>query len=62
MAEEALVTSSSNFKSNYENLELLGDSVLKYVVTVDIFKHYELLDEGEMTSLRSRLIMNTFLA
>nr|CDL68757.1 Dicer-like protein [Paramecium biaurelia] len=62
VVEEALVTSQSNFKRNYENLELLGDSVLKYVVTVDIFKQYELLDEGEMTSLRSRLIMNTFLA
>ncbi|CAD8073701.1 unnamed protein product [Paramecium sonneborni] len=62
VAEEALVTSSSNYKRNYENLELLGDSVLKYVVTVDIFKHYELLDEGEMTTLRSRLIMNTYLA
>ncbi|CAD8171801.1 unnamed protein product [Paramecium pentaurelia] len=62
VVEEAIVTSSSNFKRNYENLELLGDSILKYVVTVDIFKQYELLDEGEMTSLRSRLIMNSFLA
>ncbi|CAD8078744.1 unnamed protein product [Paramecium sonneborni] len=62
VAEEALVTSFSNYKRNYENLELLGDSVLKYVVTVDIFKQFENLDEGEMTSLRSRLIMNTYLA
>ncbi|CAK77447.1 unnamed protein product (macronuclear) [Paramecium tetraurelia] len=60
--EEAIVTSSFNFKRNYENLEVLGDSVLKYVITADIFKQYKLLDEGEMTSLRSRLIMNTFLA
>nr|CDL68751.1 Dicer-like protein [Paramecium caudatum] len=59
---ETIVTSQSNINNNYENLELLGDAVLKYVVTVELFNNYELLDEGEMTSLRSRIIMNTFLA
>lgn len=41
ISDECIITSQCNGLHNYENLELLGDSVLKYVVSVDLFLNYE---------------------
>jgi len=62
ISDECMITSQCNGLHNYENLELLGDSVLKYVVSVDLFLNYESLNEGEMTNMRSNVIRNSFIA
>lgn len=41
-----------------ERLELLGDSVLKYVVSCNLFLKFPQSHEGQLTALRSRVICN----
>jgi len=45
-----------------ERLECLGDSILKFVSTVDLFKKYPDAAEGQLTSLRCAIISNSNLA
>lgn len=42
--------------SHNERLEFLGDAVLELVVTDYLYKKFEAMDEGELTSLRSALV------
>lgn len=44
-----------------ERLELLGDSVLKYVVSCDLFLKYPKKHEGQLSSKRSWTICNSTL-
>lgn len=46
---------------NLERLETLGDSFLKYAVTIYLYCAYENLDEGKLTNLKSILIRNSYL-
>jgi ribonuclease-3 len=39
--------------SSYERLELLGDSILRLIISDYIFMRYRDMDEGDMTKLRS---------
>ena len=39
-----------------ERLEFLGDAVLELVITDYLYKRFDEMDEGEMTSLRSALV------
>lgn len=41
-----------------ERLEFLGDSILSFVVSEHLYKHYTQFDEGVLTNLRS-LLVNT---
>jgi ribonuclease-3 len=47
---------------NNEKLELLGDSILNFIITDYIFKKYTSLSEGNLTKLRARLINSEILA
>jgi len=47
---------------NNEKLEFLGDSVLNFVVTADIFNQYNGLAEGDLAKLRSNLVNADVLA
>lgn len=47
---------------NNEKLEFLGDSVLNFVVTADIFNLYNGLAEGDLAKLRSNLVNADVLA
>lgn len=38
-----------------ERLEFLGDSVLSFVVSSSIYKHYKKIPEGDLTNIRSAL-------
>lgn len=42
--------------SHNERLEFLGDAVLELVVTDYLYKHFEEMNEGELTSIRSALV------
>ncbi len=56
------LTHRSKSANNYERLEFLGDSVLNYVVSNELFKRYPDLSEGELTRLRAALVRKPTLA
>lgn len=55
LLEEALTHSSHTGGSN-ERLELLGDSVLGFVITEELFSRFKAAREGKLTRLRARLV------
>ncbi|ORY37126.1 ribonuclease III, partial [Neocallimastix californiae] len=54
----AFCSCSAHEGSNYERLENLGDSFIKFAVSIDIFRKYPNLDEGGMTYHRGKIICN----
>lgn len=46
---------------DYERLETLGDSFLKYATTFDLFLRFPEYDEGQLSLLRSKLVSNNHL-
>ena len=58
---ESLTHSSANSKFNYENLEFLGDAVLRLIAS-DFIKHkYPHMQVGERSELRSHLVSDQWL-
>ncbi|KFD55529.1 hypothetical protein M514_03581 [Trichuris suis] len=55
---EALTASSAHDVFSLEGLEILGDSFLKYLVTVYYFKQYPNMHEGNLSVLRGRQVSN----
>ncbi|KAI8331367.1 dicer-2 protein [Chlamydoabsidia padenii] len=55
---EAYTTPSANMKMDYERLETLGDSFLKFVATCRLYTNYPANDEGELHCQRIRVICN----
>lgn len=53
---------NSQEKESNERLEFLGDAVLEFVVSENLFSHFKSEDEGHLTALRSRLVNTTSLA
>ncbi len=51
----ALTHKSANSQHN-ERLEFLGDSILSYIITKKIYECFPVLDEGEMSRIRSTLV------
>ncbi|WP_249029883.1 ribonuclease III [Tannockella kyphosi] len=47
---------------DYERLEFLGDAVLQYYVSVYLFDLYKDIPEGQLTTLRSKLVREESLA
>ena len=45
-----------------ERLELLGDSILGFIVAEQLYKTNKYFSEGELTRRRSQLVNNSFLA
>jgi len=48
--------------SSNERLEFLGDSILSFLVSSYLFKHYPQFSEGELTNLRSAVVKTSTLA
>lgn len=59
---ERALTHRSKGTDNYERLEFLGDSVLNYVISTELFKRYPERTEGELTRLRAALVRKPTLA
>ncbi|RUS21801.1 hypothetical protein BC937DRAFT_91393 [Endogone sp. FLAS-F59071] len=55
---EAFTTPSANMEMNYERLETLGDSFLKFVVTIRLYILFPDKHEGQLHSARIRIICN----
>ncbi|KAK9079342.1 hypothetical protein SSX86_001013 [Deinandra increscens subsp. villosa] len=58
---EAITTLRCNESFSMERLELLGDSVLKYAVSCDLYLRYPEKHEGQLSSERSRQVCNSTL-
>ena len=59
---ERALTHRSKSQNNYERLEFLGDSILNFVVSAELFERYPALTEGELTRLRAALVRQQTLA
>eukprot|EP01083_Nonionella_stella_P045903 122993_1 len=59
---ESLTASSVCATMNYELLEFLGDGILKFVATDYLYIKFPFKDEGELTTMRSKLIQNETLS
>ncbi|XP_071041573.1 endoribonuclease Dicer isoform X2 [Parasteatoda tepidariorum] len=58
MLLQALTTKSAGDEFDLERLEMIGDSFLKYVMSIKAYMKYQNFDEGKLTLFRSRLIQN----
>ena len=58
---ESLTHSSSNNSVNYENLEFLGDAVLRLIASDFIKEKYPEMKVGERSELRSQLVSDQWL-
>mgnify|MGYP000100100998 CR=1 FL=1 len=56
------LTHRSKSADNYETLEFLGDSVLGFAISSELFNRYPDLSEGELTRLRASLVKKETLA
>jgi endoribonuclease Dicer len=55
---QALTSSSANDILNLERLETLGDSFLKLMSSLYLFRRYELVNEGKLTCIKGKLVGN----
>jgi ribonuclease-3 len=58
---ESLTHSSANNEINYENLEFLGDAVLRLIASDFIKNKYPYMQVGERSELRSHLVSDKWL-
>ena len=56
------LTHRSKSADNYERLEFLGDSVLGFAISAELYQRYPNLTEGELTRLRASLVKQQTLA
>jgi len=61
LLEQALTHRSVSGKNN-ERLEFLGDSVLGCVMSIELYNRFPLIDEGQLSRLRSHLVRGQTLA
>ena len=53
--ETALTHRSAN-KNHYERMEFLGDSVLNFVISAELYQQFPQASEGELSRLRAHLV------
>ena len=58
----AFCAANANQPVNYERLETLGDSLLKYLTSSNLYNKYPHLDEGGLSSHRAHIVNNKRLA
>ena len=56
------LTHRSHGANNYERLEFLGDSVLNFTISAELYSRFPELSEGELTRLRASLVKKETLA
>ena len=61
LINESLTHSSANSEVNYENLEFLGDAVLRLIASNFIKNKYPKMHVGERSELRSHLVSDQWL-
>ncbi|KAF9474151.1 P-loop containing nucleoside triphosphate hydrolase protein [Pholiota conissans] len=58
----AITAPESGERSNYQRMETLGDTVLKFIASLNIFAQYPLWHEGYLTQKMSHAVSNVRLA
>jgi len=58
----AISASSAQWVTDYQRYEFLGDSVLKFIVSIQLFVDHENWHEGYLSENRDRLVSNSCLA
>ena len=58
LLRKAMTSSSADNDFNYESLETVGDTVLKFIVSLSLYLHSQDLNENECTRLRGFLVSN----
>lgn len=61
LLEQAL-THRSVGSSNYERLEFLGDAILSFVISAELYRRFPDIDEGRLSRLRASLVKGETLA
>lgn len=59
---ELALTHRSFAKKNNERLEFLGDSILNTIISIDIYKRFPEISEGDLSRLRASLVKGDTLA
>lgn len=62
LLEQAMTHRSCENKANNERLEFLGDSVLGFIITEELYQRFPSCTEGELTRLRASLVKGETLA
>lgn len=59
---ERALSHRSTGSNNNERLEFLGDSILSYIISAELFKRFPEVDEGGLSRLRASLVKGDTLA
>lgn len=59
--KQALTHCSASSRHN-ERLEFLGDSILSFVISYALYKHFPTINEGDMSRMRAKLVQGNTLS
>lgn len=62
LTHKSWVNENQNIRTSNERLEFLGDAILEYVVSKELFKRFTDKEEGFLTALRANLVNTINLA
>ncbi len=62
LLDRALIHATADANNNYEQLEFVGDAVVKLAAAEFLYSHYPQLTVGDFTALRSVLVSDRILA
>jgi hypothetical protein len=62
LVQQAITSRERGRTFSQERLEILGDTVLKYLSTIEVMAKYSIANEAELTERRKQLITNFCLA
>ena len=61
LLEQALTHRSAG-GTNYERLEFLGDAILSFVISAELYRRFDQIDEGRLSRIRASLVKGETLA
>jgi len=62
LTHRSWVNEHPNKRGTNERLEFLGDAILEFIVSVELYKQFKKKEEGYLTALRANLVNTTNLA
>ena len=62
LTHKSWVNEHPNMRDSNERLEFLGDAILEYIVSLEIFRRFPDKEEGYLTALRASLVNTANLA
>ena len=62
LVKQAISASAANESVNYQRLEFLGDSILKFITAVQLFVRHPMWHEGYLSRVKDSIVANATLA